>query len=150
MRFSVSHARCRPFTRFVKRSTSAPCRKFRPVCKYLPKIRQFPLCLVCACFFDCLLGFRLTVGRNHRFSYPPFRFFFRRVPATLCQPLADFLAYCIGFPLFVHFKHFLFVSFSLYLYYTTNFAFVKRFLKIFLNFLKKIFEGIFRQKGTPV
>lgn len=39
----------------------------------------------------------------------------------------------------VRFKHFLFVSFSLYLYYTTNFIFVKRFFKIFLIFLKKFF-----------
>ena len=43
-------------------------------------------------------------------------------------------------PLFVKLKHFLCVSFFLYLYYSRNFPFVKRFLKVFSRFLMQLFD----------
>ena len=34
------------------------------------------------------LGFRPFLVRNHRFSYPPYQFFFRRIPTALCRILS--------------------------------------------------------------
>lgn len=76
---------------------------FQPV-ERLPRIRQF--------FLDLARGFSLTaysfwlpwglfrsltVGRNHRFLYPPFVFYFCRVPAASCRPLTANPYLCIGF-----------------------------------------------------
>ena len=103
----------------------------------LPEFRQFPLCSVLN-FHRSLVfsGCRLTVGRNHRFSYPPFNVFVRRIPTALCRPPVDLLTRASVCSLIEISKHFLFVSFFLYLYYSTYFLFVKGFLKNFLNFFE--------------
>jgi len=78
--------------------------------------------------------------RNHRFSYPPLPFVcFRPIPVAFLPTLSAIPYLCIGFSslfFFERFEHFLFVSFFLYLYYSTNFLFVKGFLKNFFNFFK--------------
>jgi hypothetical protein len=43
------------------------------------------------------LGIRLILGRNHRFSYPPFLYFVCRIPTAACQP-----SLLLASPLLVH------------------------------------------------
>ena len=91
------------------------------------------------------LGSCLQMGRNHRFSYPPFFYFFAVSLRPLCRSFGKTLFVHWGFLrlFFESFKHFLFVSFFLYLYYSRYFSFVKGFLKKSLGFLKKIFARDF-------
>ena len=70
---------------------------------------------LCARISVTFLGHCLILGRNHRFSYPPFSYFFavslRRL-ANLLNLLAELYAFIGISSTFVKLKHFLFVSFS--------------------------------------
>ena len=65
--------------------------------------------------------------------------FFFAASLLLCVNPVDLFISSLVFPswnLYESFKHFLFVSFFLYLYYSRKFLFVNRFLKNFFNFFK--------------
>ena len=113
-----------PPARFVKSLASVPRRIVRALLRVPtenPSVSSLPRFSL----FIRLPPFRLSphCGKESSLFVPSFRGFFRRVPATLCRLLSAMLYVCIGFYscFFVHFKHFLFVSFFLYLYYTTKF-----------------------------
>ncbi len=80
------------------------------------------------------LGFRLNMGRNHRFLYPPFFFSLPYPYGCPPTPVDLYFIFASVVPLFESLKHFLFRSFTLYLYYSRYFSFVKGFLK---NFFQK-------------
>ena len=119
-----------------------------PTAERLPELRQFPICPVLSSLPNAYLGFWcpytfwqrlsvcLTTGRNHRFLYPPF-FYYRfarlplcRIPTTACRILRLLrLVHRCFLHFYERYKHFLFRSFFLYLYYSKFFVFVKGFLK---------------------
>ena len=99
--------------------------------------------------FSSLSGFRFITGssplrvQESSLFVPSFRLFLSPYPyGPLPTPVGSPLSVhrCILNDLFERLKHFLFRSFFLYFYYSTNFSFVKCFLKIFSKKLKKFFE----------
>lgn len=89
-----------------------------------------------------ILGVCLQMGRNHRFSYPPFPYSF----AVSLRPFVNLSFWLTLFYLFIGLSSFLkdwnifclFLSF-LYLYYSRKKSFVKGFLKNFFEFFKFFF-----------
>ena len=136
-----------------------------PTAERLPELRQFPICPVLGsqtnayfyrCLFKCFpslfrqfLSACLTLGRNHRFSYPPFHFLpspygflLCRIPTAACRFPSAIPYVSIGvFSVFFWKKLTFFVAFFLlYLYYNKKMEFVNRFLKIFLQKSKIFFD----------
>ena len=101
----------------------------------LPNLRQRSICPDFGNVIDFyFLGFRLTVGRNHLFSYPPLLGFLSACPdAPLPTPSAIFYL-CIGLSSLFILNIFCLSCSFLYFYYSTKFSFVKCFSKIFLDF----------------
>ena len=88
-----------------------------------------------------LLTTYLKLVRNHRFSYPPFRFILSSRPGDTFADLfflSAFFTLALALLLFYlkDWNIFCFVLSLLYPYYSTEFSFVKGFFKNFLDFFK--------------
>lgn len=75
-----------------------------PTTAYPSAYRNFvklPFATVSELSAQSLLGFRPFLVRNHHFSYPPYHFFFRRIPTALCRtPFGDSICPSVLSPYF--------------------------------------------------